>query len=312
MSTRSSYLNSIGVYALASLIIIAQFITSTAAILDIDRGHYSGGFSSGHSSYNDLRSLRNAVTEADQLAQQHHLNRVYISTDETMLNALQFLSTQMHTPATVFESSCVVLPSTAEGPAVMLVGPYSDVTNALVTSKTFSHYLTATLIDKPRRPGGAPFWLYIVTPQPEQAVPHTLSTHDLQLSTSAQSFDYKNSPWVVTSWSLLHSALPDYHTYYTYTMTPFSHGSYAQSTTTQCTFTAMRAGDQVLIPFPQNDLSTGDQRATSSIIRVKGLFYETKPRYLHYGPFTFLTFAAFCRITWNNFCMDQETHSRDN
>jgi hypothetical protein len=39
----------------------------------------------------------------------------------------------MHTPATLFnDQGCVVLPGTEEGPAVMLVGPYDNLTDALV------------------------------------------------------------------------------------------------------------------------------------------------------------------------------------
>src|SRR5579863_7417073 len=73
----------------------------------------------------DLRSLRAAITEADQLAQRNHLKRVYISTDWTTQDQLQLLSTQMHTPVTLFDANCVLLPSAAEGPAVMLIGPYN-------------------------------------------------------------------------------------------------------------------------------------------------------------------------------------------
>jgi hypothetical protein len=53
----------------------------------------------------------------------------------------------------------------------------------------------------------------------------------------------------------------------------------------------MRAGDQVLFPFKQRYLFTGNYGTASPTINVKGQFYETNPLYLHYGPFTFLTFA---------------------
>src|SRR5207302_7140092 len=67
-----------GVYALATLIIVAQFISSIAQILDYTNGKYSDGFDHGFA-YNDSLSLQNALAEADQLAQRHHLNQVYIS-----------------------------------------------------------------------------------------------------------------------------------------------------------------------------------------------------------------------------------------
>ena len=113
-----------GIYALASLIIIAQFISSTVGIIDIDHGNYSDAFGKAYV-YDDLRSLHAALSKADQLAQQLHLNRVYISATGPVpiRTSLDYLSTQMHTPTTVLDSNCIVLPSTAEGPALMLVKP---------------------------------------------------------------------------------------------------------------------------------------------------------------------------------------------
>ncbi|HEY4033211.1 MAG TPA: glycosyltransferase family 39 protein [Ktedonobacteraceae bacterium] len=293
-----------GIYALATLIIVAQFIGSTIGILDIDQGNYSDGighrYSIGNGSmatygYNDLQTLRNALTEADQLAQRDHLNRVYVSTAGTahMEAQLRFLSTQMHTPTTMFNSSCITFPSTAEGPAVMLMEPYNNFATALVTQ-----FATATLIDKPKRPGGAPFWLYIVTPKPVQAVPHAqLSTnngYDLQFDASSQHFSFNHIPWIVTRWSLLHSVPPSDDTTYTYriTMTHFLNRSHYASTTNQCTFTAIRAGDQVLIPFNQNSLFTANQKSTSSTVTVNGQFYEVNPLYVQFASFRFLSFAT--------------------
>ncbi|HWS84086.1 MAG TPA: hypothetical protein VN207_07475, partial [Ktedonobacteraceae bacterium] len=294
-----------GIYVLAALVIVTQFISSTVGIFDIDHGNYSDGFKYGFT-YNDLHSLRNALTEADQLAQRYHLNRVYISiadSEHTQVS-LPYLSTQMHTPTTVFYSNCVPLPSIAEGPAVMLVGPYSDLTNALVTSKNFNQYSTATLIGKPSRPGGAPFSLYLVTPKPTHAISHAPSLHpslyqfrhELQLDPFSQSFLFNHTPWLVTHWSLLRSAPPSYNRTYTYsiTMTHYSNRTEHKSTTTQCTLRAMRTGDQVLIPFNQDSLFTDSQRSASSTVDLNGQFYETNPIYLDYSysPFTFLTFAT--------------------
>jgi hypothetical protein len=284
-----------GICVLAGMIIVAQFIASTVGIFDIDHGNYSDGFKYGFT-YNDLRSLQNALTKADQLAQRHHLNRVYISIASIAhtQDSLRFLSNQMHTPTTIFDSNCVPLPSTAEGPAVMLVGPYSDLTNALLTTKIFNQYSKATLIDKPIRPGGAPFSLYIVSPQPPPAtkVPFSINTgDDLQLDALAQPLSFNGTPWLVTHWSLLRSAPPSYNKTYTYsiTMTHVSNGSPSKSTTSQCSFTAIRAGDQVLIPFNENHLFTDHH---SAAVRVKEHFSEINQLYLHYGPFTFLIFAT--------------------
>ncbi len=302
-------LASYGLYVLAGLIIIAQCLASTVGILDMDRGNYSDGFRQGYringgfkSAYvtNDLRSLRSAVTEADQFAQRQHVNRVYISAGANTQAMLQFLSTQMRTPVTIFNANCVVLPSVAKGPAVMLVAPDAAFTNAVIRSNMLSDSATATLVDKPKRAGGAPFWLYLVAPRPAQSIAHmhalkTVVTtgRDLQLRPSSQSFFlFSRPPWLVTHWSLLDSASPSYHKSYadTITITRFSGGSDGLSTTTtnQCIFSAMRAGDQVVIPLHQIPPRVTDKQG---YMRVKEQLYETNPVYLHYGPLTFLTFA---------------------
>ena len=234
------YIRRYGIYALAGLIIIAQFIGSTAGILDIDSGHYNNGFYEPNYPTYDLRFFNTALTKADQLAQKHHLNRVYIATDWSTQSQLDFLSPEMRTPVTVFSSNCAVLPSTSEGPTVLLVGPYSYFVTDLITQ-----FAKITLIGKPMQVAGTSFWLYIVTPKPEQAVSPPLLEDGLQHSVSGHYYD--NIPWSVTSWRLMRSALPDYRTEYKYTMTSISHRLHQKSTTTECTFSAMRAGDQLLI-----------------------------------------------------------------
>ncbi len=295
---------SIGIYVLAALIIVAQFIGSIVGILDIDHGNYSDGYGHSYSigdgsmatyGYNDLRTLRSALTEADQLAQQYHLNRVYVSAAGFAHTEAQFrfLSTQMHTPVTVFNSNCITLPNPTEGPAVMLMEPYNDFTPAIV-----KQFATATLVDKPKRPGGAPFWLYIVTPKPVQAIPQAQLSfnngQDLQLDTSSKIFSFNGTPWIITHWTALRSLPPHDTITYTYSlaMTHFLNRFHYASMPNQCTFTAMRAGDQLLIPFNQYRLFTANENSAWSTVILNGLFYETSPLSLQFGPFRFLTFAT--------------------
>lgn len=264
-----------GIYALAGILIVTQGIGSLAGILDLDRGHYSDG-SVVHNLYNDLRSLRNAVNEADQLAQEHHLSRVYVSTDWPTQASLRFLSTQMHTPATLFnDQGCVVLPGAGMGPAVMLVGPYSTFTDALVRQFT-----SATLISQPTRPGGAPFHLYIVNTQPLSLVVHTLLGNDLQLlHAPAQPFTFQKEHWLISQWELMRSAQASYRQVYGYAITQ-QHGGSNQPVA--CDVTAIRAGDRVLIPLKQGE-------ATPTISVQVGAF-EIYPYYLKFGPLTFETY----------------------
>lgn len=82
------------IYALASLIIIAQFISSTAAILDTDHGNYSDGHEYAFT-YNDLRSFylqanlfrflsfANITTQRETLYTPEHTT--YLTTDVPIL-----------------------------------------------------------------------------------------------------------------------------------------------------------------------------------------------------------------------------------
>src|SRR5215469_12365249 len=264
-----------GIYALAGILIVAQGIGSLAGILDLDHGHYSDG-SVVHNLYNDLRSLRNAINAADRLAQAHHLSRVYLSTDWPTQASLRFLSTQMHTTATLFnDQGCVVLPGAGMGPAVMLVGPYSTFTDALVRQFT-----SATLISQLARPGGAPFRLYIVRTQPLAPVAHTLLGNDLQLlHAPAQPFTFQQERWLISQWQLMRSAQASYRRVYGYAVTQ-QHGGSNQPVV--CDVTAIRAGDRVLIPLKQ-------EKATPTI-SVQVSAFEIYPYYLKLGPLTFETY----------------------
>ncbi len=86
-------------YVFVFLLVAAQTLGSTAWMLDATQGNISNdAFTPYH---NDLLSLKQALNDADALAQAHHLNHVYISRDETTQTALGYLSEQMHTPTTI-------------------------------------------------------------------------------------------------------------------------------------------------------------------------------------------------------------------
>ena len=149
-------------YILAFLLVAAQMLGSTAWVLDTTRGNISNDTFTPY--HNDLHSLKQALDDADQLAQTHHLNHVYVTTDEATQTALGYLSEQMHTPTTLFNGShCLVLPNATNGPAVLLVGPHDDLTNALV-----NRFALATLVATPSRLGGTPFRLYLVSSLPHR------------------------------------------------------------------------------------------------------------------------------------------------
>ncbi|GAC1422092.1 MAG: hypothetical protein PVS3B3_19360 [Ktedonobacteraceae bacterium] len=268
-------------YILTCLLIVAQLVGSTAGMLDSVRGNFNDMVLS-HPYYSDLHSLQNALYEADQMAQQHHFKHVYISSDTSTQAALRYLSQNMQTPATVFDSNrCALLPSVANGPAVLLIGPYSLFTEALI-----QHFTSATLVATPKRLSGSPFKLYIVQPIAEQTRGPSFS-NDLQLlDSNAHSFTFQGRSWLVTRWRLLHSAQPSYQKVYWYNVAQFSNTTAIRPVTRSlCGFTAMQAGDSLLVPLEQ---SSSGKLSRSFNIKIQA--FTVNPVILTYGPLSFETY----------------------
>jgi hypothetical protein len=265
-----------GVYAIACFVIIAQSVGTTASLLDQVSGNNLHGYT-----YNTLNSLQDALAEADHVARQRHLNRVYITTNQFTQVALRYLAEQVQTPTTLFDAShCLVLPNPADGPAVLLVGPYDKLTGVLL-----GQFATSTLIDRPGRLGGAPFQLFIVKPitialsRPTSSQAVFLNNLQL-LDKRVRHFSYDNSLWLITHWGLLRSASPGYRTTYTYTMRALLNGSQGPGISSQCISTSMRAGDQLIGAFQA-------PRATvlPASVTISATSYTTIPYNLPLGPF---------------------------
>lgn len=268
LTTASRY----AVYFIVAFAVIAQFMTATATLVDFAQGTYGHG-----KTFNDLRSLQLALEEADHLAQQRHLNRIYITTDVNSETAMSYLAQQIQTPATLFDDSrCFVLPDAAEGPAVLLVSPYAELPKALL-----GQFAAATLIDKPARLGAPPFNLYIVSPNAalDNTSPHPSFVDNLQLvNVQRQQLNIARNAWLVSRWNLLRSAQSGPRTTYTYAMTAFPNGV-NKPVESLCTFNAMRSGDQLFVAFPL----PGNANSAASVT-IKGLAYTTTPYNPAFGP----------------------------
>ncbi len=229
-------------YLLAALLVAAQGLAAFASISDISAGYFNDrSFQPYH---NDLASLQRALDAADQLAQRHHLTRVYITMDDATRTALLFLSRSRQTPTTLFDAQqCLLLPAV---PAVMLVGPYDSLVEALLP-----HFANVRLITELPRPGGLPFKLYQVAPVPAQGPvrPSLTFTGELQARTEqAETFSLTMTSWLVTGWTLLHTAPEQVNTTYSYS---FSVALTSPRTDLQslCVFSALHAGDMLLSAF---------------------------------------------------------------
>jgi 4-amino-4-deoxy-L-arabinose transferase-like glycosyltransferase len=244
-----------------TMIVIAQMIGATVSVVDLTDGNFIDSTHTLASAYyNDLNSLQHALSETDQIAQIRHLHHVYIDADNATIDAFRYLSTQMHTPTTVFSDSCTLLPNLADGPVVLLVSARSDFIETL-----FSRFVTASLVATPARLGGPPFRVYILSSVKQPVTVEDTFVPDLQL-VGAQSFTFQYTSFLLTRWRFLLSQSSADDTLYAYNMTPLSNaanvvpvrqnsgGQTVYHTTrglatVKCALTSVQAGDQLLVSF---------------------------------------------------------------
>jgi len=248
-------------WGMMTIIMIAQTIGATVSVIDLTDGNFVDSthtLASGY--YNDLNSLQHALSETDQIAQERHLNHVYIDADGATIDAFRYLSAQMHTPTTVFSDSCSLLPNLAHGPVVLLVGAHSDLTETLLP-----RFVTASLIATPARLGGPPFRVYILSSVRQFLTVEDTLAPNLQL-VGTQSFTFQYAPFILTRWRFLLSQPSVAGTLYSYNIDLVSnaadvaplHQNIRGDTvrrathrikTVKCALTSVQAGDQLLVSF---------------------------------------------------------------
>jgi len=268
---------------LTILITTAQFAGSFSSVLDYGLGYYNE-LQIGNPYYDDLHSLQYAMTLADQIAQRNHLNHVYVSTNPSTQAALGYLAAQMHTPTTLFDDEyCMVLPAPTDGPAVMLVNPYSSLTQSLL-----AHFHVARQVAQAPRLGGPPFRLYIVRSLPTTATVGSLGDY-LRLATMSQPtlFSADHSEWYATLWNMLRSTPAQYRTTYTYQLQETPNGVQHRQDTATCMLNSARSGDQLIVAFNVPTTTTH-----VSFVLFRGQFYQSSPYNLVYGPITMETYIT--------------------
>lgn len=276
-----------GVFLLIGLTLFAQGINCLAGLIDTTQGYFSDRSFPPYPYHNDLHSLQNALLEADQLAQQRHLRKIYVTTDAATQTALRYLTEQRpanSTPMTLFDAShCLVLPDPGDGPAVLLVGPYDDLTRTLL-----SQFAVATLVEQPARLGDAPFKLYIVQPstgQSQVSPGNAFRDHLQLLDMQAHLLAVNNANWLVTRWSLLHSEQRQLRTTYNYVMRASLNGNGEQRMQSQCIFTNIQAGDQLLVAFNLPPVNTLLVSVTNPSMTLTSYSFMTIPYNPWFGPF---------------------------
>lgn len=265
-------------YAITAIILSVQLMGSTASLIDTVNGVNSHVFG-----YNDPGSLQHALHEADQVAQQQHFNRVYItiSSSDDSLIGLPFLAEQMRTPTTLFDPThCLVLPSPEAGPAVLLMRSTDSLASSLL-----SRFATATRIDQPPLLGTSPFQLYIVAPTAHTHIAPTgegFVNHLQLLFPYPQALHFGTSSFLVTSWTLLRNEQPGSRTSYTYMMNAITNLPGTGRMRSDCMLTSIRAGDQLFTTFhlPRNSLMSPSLKITSQFLM--SLPYDITLASLHF------------------------------
>ena len=268
----------IGVLLMSALLITGQFLGTSASLIETTGGSFDDRTIQSALSYtNDLNSLWNAVHQADTLAQQRHIPRLFISMDGNIQPAMSYLSATLRTPTTVFGyDDCLTLPASGTGPAVYLIGPYASDLDALL-----HQFATATLVAQPPRLGGQPFHLYIVTPNataPQMQAATTMRVQDKTLA--------------VTRWTIERTAFPSPRMLYNYQFTtPVASQTSQAAITTTCAATALHRGDQMIVALPVASSAT-----TVTHQNIRGAAFDTLPAIYPIGP---LRFTAFLTQTIN-------------
>lgn len=275
-----------GLYGFAGLLIAAQLFGSTTNLLDNIRGNFND--SPMYTYYNDLHSLQHALAEADQIAQQRHIHRIYITGDDSTVLSLGYLAEQMRTPTVVFDTllqHCLILPGPSAGPALFLEVSYKQRIDDVLND-----YTNAMLLDRPQRLNAAwdPFKLYLITPKPEPTPVSGGFTSDLQLLDPhllkfASGSSSMSQAWVHTRWRLLNAREPAWRTLYEYDFQTRLNGGATNEF--KCSFTRMWAGDELLAgfnaPLGASISSASVQVAVSTLV----------PTTISAGPITLQSFT---------------------
>ncbi|HEY1350200.1 MAG TPA: glycosyltransferase family 39 protein [Ktedonobacteraceae bacterium] len=269
----------LAVPALTVLLVVVQIFGTGAWVLDSTTGRDPHGVR-----YNTLQDLQAALSEADLQARVRHIRHVYIDADTYTYDAWTYLAAQMQTPHTLFSGShCLLLPSSAQGPALLLLGPADTLDQALLT-----HIAPAVQIGQPPRLGGAPFHLYLVQPLAADrgvvAFAHTLSAARGQLAGFTWSDPGQGSMHMLTVlWTSLRAWAAADGTGYTYHFV--ARAQEGASSAVACSFSALAPGERLLTPFA---LSAGfsSQLTALTISGSSSIHYPDEQRY---GPFQLLS-----------------------
>lgn len=261
---------------LTALVILAQLVGIGGAIIDITvQGNFQQPVSSS------LYDQQTALQRANQIAQQRHIHRLYITSFPSYIRVtpMEYLAEQSQTPVEVFPSAnCFFLPAPSAGPVVFLTSANDALANAL-----FSQYANATLVATSPDFGWSPYQIYVVTAKPEPAtVPHTFEQSLHLLSPTAQ---FIQNQWLTTRWSTLEAHRPALRSMYGFHFQMNTADNSLVKDSFDCTTTATWADDQL---FAFSTLQSG--AVVPSQVAIQAATFVSLPQTLSLGPITGFTY----------------------
>lgn len=254
-----------GMYTLVVVLVGTQLVASGASVFDITHGNFHDTQLS-RPYYNDLTSMQQALHNADQFAQHYHLPHIYAATDAATDTSLRYLEQFTQVPTTTFSENCLVLPDPAQGPALLMSGPYSNLDDAILAR--FAH---VTFLGESAHLGGAPYRFYMVQTLPLLGQTRATFSGDLQLLGS-QHLRFQQKTWILTHWNILRNAEPAFRSTYVYDMMNRNGSANLKVDQQHCVFTSLHAGDQLVMSYQLPALD-----ANRAAINIQVTSYDATP-----------------------------------
>jgi hypothetical protein len=258
-------------------VIMLELVNSVATLRD-----QTDGYVNMPPYYNTLYSLQKVLADAEHLAQQRNLKRIFIGVDLPRAEMLLYLSEHMQYPVSIFfANQCLLLPSKADGPAILIMPPYLPAATKMV--KAYGAHLLAQEAFMNHNP----FSFYELPAAPKILPPATQQNTFVQnLQAISASYQNRAQTSLSTSWSLLRSYPLSDSTSYSYHFTALAHGPQAMEST--CTFNMAHAGDELLPSF-----AIPPKQAISTALSMSIQYYITTPDRPVLGPFHLETHRLF-------------------
>lgn len=237
-------------YGVLALLILGMTVTTFLYEIDATYGHFVAvSWTNTNDYYDDYNSMQRALQGADQFAMQENYHLLIINAAEIKWQGMDYLAQSLRTPTMVTVDHCALLPAPSQGPALLLMGPYSTTMGQLTVNMAHARFIK----DFPRL-GGPPYKLYALPASPSASA----SAETLSLPTQApyvkllSTASYNGQ--IAARYQLLGSGTRGFHVEHLYTFTRVSATGVAPALKKNepdksCHLSNYQSGMQLLVPL---------------------------------------------------------------